>query len=151
MTRLLLDAMLGRLRTYLRMCGHDTVYVLDEGIEADDRILDDARETDRTVVTRDRSLAARAGASILLERRDVEGQLAELRAAGLRLEPTAEPAFCGACNGPLSRVDPATTTPEYAPDPAAVDVWRCGDCGQHFWKGSHWDDVAGTLADLPAE
>lgn len=151
MTRLLLDAMLGRLTTYLRMCGHDTVYVLDEGIEADDRILDEARETDRAVVTRDRSLAERAGASILLERRDVEGQLAELRAAGLQLEPTAEPAFCGACNGPLSRVDPTTTTPEYAPDPAAVDVWRCGDCGQHFWKGGHWDDVVGTLADLPAE
>jgi len=151
MTRLLLDAMLGRLRTYLRVCGHDTVYALDEGLEGDDALLEFARGTDRTVLTRDRELAARAGASVLLERRDLEGQLAELRAAGLALEPTAEPAFCGACNGPLARVDPAATTPEYAPDPATVDVWRCADCGQHFWKGSHWDDVAGTLADLPAE
>jgi len=151
MTRLLLDAMLGRLRPYLRICGHDTVYALEAGLEADDRILDYARETDRTVITRDRDLAARAGSATLLEHRDVEGQLAELRRAGFGLEPTAEPVFCGACNGPLSRVDPTATTPEYAPDPAAVDVWRCGDCGQHFWKGSHWDDVVETLADLPAE
>jgi hypothetical protein len=38
--------------------------------------------------------------------------------------------------------------PEYAPDPEDTDVWRCIDCGQFFWKGSHWDDVADTLAGL---
>jgi uncharacterized protein with PIN domain len=47
MTRLLLDAMLGRLATYLRMCGYDAAYALDEGIEADDAVLDWARRDDR--------------------------------------------------------------------------------------------------------
>jgi uncharacterized protein with PIN domain len=47
MTRLLLDAMLGRLTTYLRMCGDDVAYALDEGIEADDAVPDRARRDDR--------------------------------------------------------------------------------------------------------
>jgi uncharacterized protein with PIN domain len=33
-------------------------------------------------------------------------------------------------------------------DPGETAVWRCRDCGQHFWKGSHWADMAGTLAEL---
>lgn len=149
MSRLLLDAMLGRLRTYLRMCGHDTAYVLDCQLEADAAILAWAAETGRTIVTRDRELAARAGDAILLDRRDIEGQLIELRSAGFRLEPTDEPVFCGACNGSLSRVNPTAMTPDYAPNPKEVDVWCCVDCGQHFWKGSHWEDVVATLANLP--
>ncbi|MFT4921417.1 MAG: hypothetical protein ACI8XM_000614, partial [Haloarculaceae archaeon] len=48
--RLLLDTMLGKLATYLRMCGYDTVYTLDEGIEDDDAVLALATEQDRTVV-----------------------------------------------------------------------------------------------------
>ena len=27
-------------------------------------------------------------------------------------------------------------------------VYCCVDCGQRFWKGSHWDDVADTLATV---
>ena len=38
--RLLLDAMLGKLATYLRMCGHDAAYALDRGVEADDAVRD---------------------------------------------------------------------------------------------------------------
>jgi len=34
--RFLLDVMLGKLATYLRMCGYDTLYALEEDIEADD-------------------------------------------------------------------------------------------------------------------
>lgn len=51
--KLLLDVMCGGLTSYLRMCGHDTVYALDRGVEADDRLLAIAHEEDRTLVTRD--------------------------------------------------------------------------------------------------
>ncbi|PSP98633.1 hypothetical protein BRC89_07140 [Halobacteriales archaeon QS_4_70_19] len=66
----LLDVMLGKLATYLRMCGHDATYALDE------------------------------------------------RAP-------------------------------YAPDDRSV--WRCNRCGQQFWRGSHWDRVAETLAAVRGE
>ncbi|OLZ40748.1 hypothetical protein A6E15_06980 [Natrinema saccharevitans] len=144
--RLLLDLMCGGLRSYLRMCNHDTVYAGDRGLEADDDLLAVASEEDRTVVTRDVDVAARADESVILEARDVEAQLAELDAAGVDLTLADGPRFCGRCNGPLESVDPTASTPEYAPDPTAVETWICRDCGQHFWRGSHWDRVEATLA-----
>ncbi len=146
--KLLLDAMCGGIRAHLRMCGHDAAYALDRDVEADDRLLSVARGEDRTLVTRDRALAARADASILLTERSVEGQLRELAAAGVALSLVDRPTRCGRCNGPVDAVAADVATPEYAPDPGETDVWRCRDCGGHFWKGSHWEDVAATLRDL---
>ncbi|WP_136718145.1 Mut7-C RNAse domain-containing protein [Halorientalis salina] len=146
--RLLLDVMLGKLATYLRMCGFDAVYALDREEEADDRLLAMARAEGRTLVTRDRGLANRTNDSVLLTARDVTEQLRELREAGFRLELSDRPARCGQCNGIVERVDGEEPTPGYAPDPGETAVWRCVDCGQCFWKGSHWDDVGETLREL---
>lgn len=146
--RLLLDVMLGKLATYLRMCGYDAVYALDRDEEADDRLLAMSRAEGRTLVTRDRGLANRTSDSVLLTARDIEEQLRELRDAGFRLELTDRPARCGQCNGIVERIDQGATTPGYAPTPDETAVWRCIDCGQYFWKGSHWDDVAATLNEL---
>ncbi|OVE84477.1 DUF5615 family PIN-like protein [Natronolimnobius baerhuensis] len=151
--RVLLDVMCGGLVAYLRMCNHDTVYAGERGLESDDALLALAREEDRTVVTRDVDLAARAvesPGSILLEARDVEAQLEKLAAAGVELELADEPQFCGRCNGALEVVTRTATTPEYAPDPDEIDVWRCHDCDQHFWRGSHWVRVAETLSRVTA-
>ena len=146
--RLLLDVMLGKLATYLRMCGYDAVYALDRDEEADDRLLAMARAEGRTLVTRDRGLANRTADSMLLTARDVTEQLRELQARGFRLELSDRPARCGQCNGVVERVDVDESTPGYAPDSGDTPVWQCIDCGQCFWKGSHWDDVATTLSSL---
>lgn len=145
MEPLFLDVMLGKLATYLRMCGYDAVYAHEEGLEADDAISDRARETGRTLLTRDEDLAARTGEAVLLESREIESQLRELSAAGFRLELPEEPTRCSVCNGPLRAAD-AGTAPEHAPDDVA-DVWQCEDCEQYFWKGGHWDRVRETLRD----
>jgi uncharacterized protein with PIN domain len=146
-TRLLLDAMLGKLATYLRMCGIDAAYALDRGVEADDELLRIAREEGRTLVTRDVDLAARAPESLLVESKGVADQLRELRAAGIDLRLT-EPSRCADCNAELQRLPPGESTPEHAPDPDERPVWRCRDCGKQFWRGSHWDDVRETLESL---
>ncbi|ELY57350.1 Mut7-C RNAse domain-containing protein [Natronococcus jeotgali] len=142
---ILLDVMCGGLVAYLRMCGHDTAYAGDRDLEADDALLASSKAEDRTLVTRDVQLATRADASILLESREVETQLAELASAGVDLSLEGDPSRCGRCNGPLEAVDPAASTPEYAPDPDEFAVWRCRGCGQHFWRGSHWARVERTL------
>ncbi|WP_293032359.1 Mut7-C RNAse domain-containing protein [Natronococcus sp.] len=147
---LLLDVMCGGLPAYLRMCGHDTAYAGDRGIEADDALLALAEDEGRTLITRDVQLASRAEESILLESRDVEAQLAELAAAGLELTLEEEPRFCGRCNGSLEVVESGLSTPEYAPDPAETAVWICADCGQFFWRGSHWKRVERTLEGVRA-
>ena len=165
--RVLVDAMCGTLATYLRMCGYDAAYALDRGIEDDDRLLSLSVGEDRTLITRDRELAARADDALCLTERDVLDQLREVAAAGYPVELAAEPARCGACNGPVARVgadgadepDP----PDYVPDDVGRPVddatavgpddeptdprpaWRCRDCGRWFWKGGHWEDVAARL------
>jgi uncharacterized protein with PIN domain len=144
--RLLLDVMCGGLRPYLRMCGHDTAYALDRDVEADDRLLGLAETEDRTLVTRDVALAERADDSIRIRETAVDDQLRELDAAGVDLTLADAPERCGRCNGPLRRAE--DRTPEYAPSPEEERIWRCTECGQYFWKGSHWDSVEETLASL---
>ncbi|WP_121822192.1 Mut7-C RNAse domain-containing protein [Halostella salina] len=141
--RLLLDAMCGGVRSHLRMCGYDAAYALDRGVEDDDALLRIASDEDRTLVTRDRSLAGRADDAISLGSTDTDEQLRAL-AAGLDLSLDDDPSRCGACNGALEPTE--VGTPDYAPDPSEESVWRCRDCGQCFWTGSHWDRVAETLA-----
>jgi uncharacterized protein with PIN domain len=146
--RLFADAMLGTLTTYLRFLGYDTAYALEAGVEADDAVLDRARREGRTLVTRDRELAARAPDSLLVTTREVEDQLAELAAAGVDLTVPEAPSRCGSCNGRLERVPTGEPSPEYAPAAGPTAVWRCPDCGQHFWKGSHWADMRERLSEL---
>ena len=146
--RLALDAMLGKLATYLRMCGYDTAYALDRDAEADDDLLALAHEEGRLVITRDGDLAGRASESVLLTEREIADQLRELADAGFRLSLASEPAHCGVCNGAVEQVDPVEPTPEYAPNADDETVWRCTNCGQHFWKGSHWESVQATLDGL---
>lgn len=132
-SRVVCDVMLGKLATYLRMCGVDAAYALDRGVEDDDAILELARREGRTLLTRDRELAARAGDSLLVESRDPTAQLAEVGDAGVDVSLPERPRRCGACNGEL---EPAAESPDIAPDDA--DVYRCRECGKHFWRGSHW-------------
>lgn len=161
MTRILLDVMCGGLPAYLRMCGHDTAYALDRDVEADDRLLELAGEENRILVTRDRDLAKRADGAVLVTARDPVDQLEELADAGIDLTLDETPSRCGECNGPLETVDSTSATPAYVPDDlqdaegegdadgeAETAIWRCTDCGQYFWKGSHWESVRETLADV---
>jgi len=148
MTRLLTDTMLGRFTTYLRMCGYDTVYTLDEDLEGDAEIREYATAENRRLVTRNRELAARTDGAILLESRDIETMLETLCREGFELTLPEQPQRCSVCNGAVERVGSGGRTPEYAPDSRSVDVWRCTACDQHFWKGSHWDSVADTLGSV---
>jgi hypothetical protein len=144
----LADAMCGKLAVYLRMCGYDVAYAPDRGVEADRAIARLARAEGRTVLTRDVALAGLAADAVLLRALDVDDQLRELRDAGVRLELADRPARCGDCNGPLDPVPDEEATPADAPDPGETGVWRCRDCGRLFWRGSHWDRVRETLAEL---
>ena len=144
--RLLLDVMLGTLATYLRMCGHDAAYALDRGVEADADVMVLARAEDRRLVTRDAGLAARADGAIRIDATDIEGQLRELRVAGVGLS-LDRPERCSRCNDRVEQIE-GEGTPDHAPDPDEARVWRCRTCGQHYWKGSHWADVKERLESL---
>jgi uncharacterized protein with PIN domain len=138
--RLLLDVMLGKLATYLRMCGYDTLYAQDEGVEADDAIRELADADERRLVTRDRELADRTDGAVLLDSQGIDEQLREFAVAGFTVELPEQPERCSVCNGQVNALKESDPRPEHAPDEIAP-IWQCRDCGQHFWKGSHWERV----------
>lgn len=145
-SKLLVDAMLGKLARYLRMCGYDTAYALDRGIEADDRLQELAREEQRLLITRNRGLSDRLEQSVLLESKEILEQLRELRESGFQIGLSETSAHCGSCNGSLERISDEFDRPEHAP--AEGPVWQCVDCGQLFWKGSHWETVRERLSGI---
>lgn len=142
---LLLDHMLGKLAVYLRMCGYDAAYAGDRGVESDGALEALARREERVLLSRDRSLVAQVRRSVLLTERDIAAQLDELRAAGFELSLPEQPTRCGRCNGRLEPMPADTDRPDYAPPAEESDCWQCVDCGQCFWKGSHWDRVQSLL------
>ena len=144
----LLDVMCGKLATMLRFCGYDAAYAGDRGVQDDDALLELSCAEGRTLVTRDVALADRADDAICLTERDTDDQLRELAAEGVDISLDPEPDHCGDCNGPVESVEPGEPTPDYAPSTEAFDIWRCRECGQHFWKGSHWTAVRERLAGL---
>ena len=148
--RLLVDAMCGGIVSYLRMCGHDTVYALDRGLETDGSLTAVTTEENRRLITRDRDLATATPGAICLSTTDTVAQLEELQAAGIDMTLSQRPQYCGNCNGELRVIDPEerSTTPAHTPDPTAETVYTCRDCGQYFWRGSHWKQVKETLAEI---
>lgn len=143
-TSLLADAMLGTLVTYLRMCGYDTAYALDRGVEDDTALRRIADEEGRVLLTRDVALGEATPGAVVLESRGIRDQLRELDNRGYELALDS-PTRCARCNGRLRRLGPDQSTPSFAPAPDETPVWICRECGQPFWRGSHWDDVAATL------
>lgn len=135
--------MLGSLARVCRLCGHDTAYCLDRGVEADDSVLALATREDRTLLTRDRQLAGRAPDVLLVESTAVDDQLAELAAAGVDLSLSGGER-CGACNGELRELRSGEAAAEYV-SADAEPVWVCRECGQQFYRGSHWDHVESRL------
>lgn len=149
---LTVDAMCGRLVSYLRFCGYDTEYI-------DDRDADDvtalARRIDRrgrTLLTRDATFAGLVDDALLLDETEVEGQLQELVRAGITLTIAEVPTRCGRCNGRLDPVDPARSDrPEYVPETLDGPLYRCRCCGHYFWRGSHWDRVDALLSSIDVD
>jgi uncharacterized protein with PIN domain len=144
MSRFLCDAMLGTLATYLRMCGRDTAYALERGVEADDALREWTRAEDRTLLTRNRRLADRTEDAIHVAAHEPAEQVSELREAGVAVSLPAEPTRCSRCNGRLVEAGDEPR-PDYAPPPTEQAAWRCVDCGQHYWRGSHWTDLGDRL------
>ncbi len=142
--RFLCDVMLGKLAVYLRMCGYDTVNAGDLEETDDEAIRAHARSENPVLLSRDRPLTDRTAGAIYVASHDVEEQLDELRAADIPLSLPDRPIRCGRCNGALTETPERGELPPYAPDDGR-DCYRCRDCGQLFWRGSHWDRVAEVL------
>jgi len=146
--RFLVDTMLGRLATWLRLLGYDAAYFRGPDTELVAR----ARRESRILLTRDSRLPGgrRLPPHLLVQSDRVGPQLAEVVAAfGLDLRRPAE-RRCPRCNQPLlsrERAAVADRVPEYVWSHQEA-FWGCPGCGRIYWAGSHRRRIDEVIAAL---
>jgi len=142
-TRFVADAMLGSLARKMRALGFDTTYY-SEG--DDSGIMGIARLEGRIVLTADRSLAKRTrtgNARVLLisgnsDSRRLASLLVAAKSSGVSL--TRGRPFCSLCGGDLQTMKKAEVAGKVPPSVERRRrlFFKCVECGQYYWKGSHW-------------
>jgi uncharacterized protein len=144
------DRMLGRLSRWLRIFGYDTLEIRKQENE-DDVLLDMAEKENRILISRDVLLirkALRKGIrTYLVQSCEIMEQLREMRLEfQLNLEPKME--ICTLCNSIIRKIEAfeieILKTKEYVyPDKLekGTEFWLCDNCGQVYWKGTHWKKI----------
>ncbi|MCB9459154.1 MAG: Mut7-C ubiquitin/RNAse domain-containing protein [Anaerolineaceae bacterium] len=147
--RFILDTHLGRLASYLRMLGYDTLYRNDY---PDDELAQVSHDEKRILLTRDLGVLKRAIVEYGYYVRTTQPRqrLSEIHAR-YDLATFAKPyTRCMSCNGLLRDVaksDIIAQLPEQVA--ASYDVFRqCLDCGKLYWKGSHTSRMQALLDDV---
>ena len=150
--RFIVDVNVGRLVTWLRAMGYDTLYIPQ--IEDND-LIRIAYKEGRTVVTRDTHLAERRLVTtgrlnlVLIRDHDLEGQIRQL-AQDLALTSDSAFSLCLRCNETL------TSLPREEARPRVPDyVYRtqkgfeeCAQCRRVYWRGTHWSNMRKDLARI---
>jgi len=137
--KLLLDAMLGHLLSWLRILGYDTLYWTSE--LDDDQLVEEARRDDRIIITRDVKLCHKAQKEgikcIILKTYDTVEALAHLaETLGIRTEFNEDETRCPECNTLLTKtsIEPKR--------------WLCSGCGKEYWIGGHWKNINRILSEV---
>lgn len=144
--KLLCDQMLGSLARWLRFMGYDTAY--PEAM-ADNDLIAKARVEDRTLLTRDKELAARCAGAVPIRSDVLEEQIREV-AAALPLRLVNPLSRCSLCNVLIEVVSPEEVR-DIVPEGVRSrhqEFWRCPSCGRVYWQGSHWDKMVERLNGL---
>lgn len=147
--RFILDVNLGKLAKRLRLLGFDSLYRNDY---RDDEIAAISAEQQRIALTRDRRLLFTKKIVYGYWVRDVlvENQLKEvIRHYDLQahIKPFQR---CLRCNGRLAEVAKAEILDSLEPKTRLYyqRFYRCGDCRQIYWAGSHIEDMRQRFATL---
>lgn len=143
------DASLGRLVTWLRLLGYDTVYAPGASVA---ELVQRARLERRTLLTRNRRVALRRNLPpyVLVESDHYRQQVRQvLDACGVH----AAPAFlvrCARCNARLERIEPAAacaTVPRYVCETQTAFA-QCPTCSRIYWPATHVSRMRGELARM---
>lgn len=140
--KFILDNHLGKLTTYLRLLGIDAGYNPDF---EDADIAQIAAEQNRTVLTRDRGLLKRKVIQwgYCVRTNNPLSQLDEVTRQ-FQLAAYFKPfTRCPRCNGQLEKVAKEAIIQHLLPLTRQYydEFSRCSQCGQIYWKGSHFDRI----------
>jgi len=145
--RFVLDVHLGRLATYLRLLGLDTLYANDSD---DPDLAHISKAQERTLLTRDRGLLMRG----VVERGywvraiDSRRQVVEV-VRRYDLVPSFAPlSRCLRCNTPLHSVSKEAILDRLPPRTHHTydDFSICDTCERFYWKGSHYERMLAFAA-----
>jgi hypothetical protein len=139
---------LGRLGTWLRLMGFDTLFERD--LPAGRFV---PRREGRILLTRTRARFERLGAvgALFISADDPAAQRAEVvRACGLRLEELRPFTRCLRCNEPIvpaAKAEVERLVPEYVLE-NRENFSRCPRCGRVYWRGTHTERALDTIRKL---
>ncbi len=133
----LLDSMLGKLSTWLRVTGYDSYYQARYKSGEIDRLLGEGRY----LVTRCEKLAGTYQNAIWIISEHTKDQLYELKEKlQLEFDPSMWFTRCLQCNTPLKKAQPeqfAGNVPDYICHQYSTCIRYCPSCGRYFWPGTH--------------
>jgi len=163
--KFLADRMLGRLSSWLRILGYDTLSANSfnglSNAEEDTLMLELSGSEKRALLTRDTQLHTRARQkcgipSLLVQDGDVLRQLNQVRNHyGLVFPEEPETVRCSVCNGMLELASSEEISHSHEINKLrakSVDIekfvqryarfYKCSQCSKIFWKGQHWRNMA---------
>ncbi len=148
--RFIVDSNVGRLATWLRIAGFDTLFA--KSID-DNRLVRIALDEDRVLLTKDRQILKRRLVTsgrlkvILIEDDEVKAQLRQVLAT-LNLAGQLRPfSLCVECNEPLvprEREEVEELVPPYVFQ-TQTQYMQCPGCLRIYWRGTHWERMSREL------
>ena len=150
--RFIVDANVGRLATWLRVMGYDTLFPLDAG---DNELMRIALREDRTILTRDTGLTERRVVAtgrlrvVLVQHDDLKSQLCQV-VGSLNLNSRRGFSRCIRCNEPLvgvSNESAKARVPPYVYE-TQKEFMGCPVCRRVYWQGTHWANMHRELAQF---
>ena len=153
--RFVVDVNVGRLATWLRVMGYDTLFPQEKG---DNELVRLALREGRVLVTRDSDFAVRRAVRLGQMRvvqivdDDLLGQLRQL-VRELGLKPGGGFSRCVRCNEPLRAVakdDVAHRLPSYV-RLTQSKFMQCPGCRRVYWRGTHWSNMVSELQQVYEE
>ena len=147
-SRFIVDVNLGKLAQKLRLLGFDALFRNDY---EDDEIVKISVREKRIILTRDKGVLKHSDATrgYWLRSDDPKKQLIEV-IGRLNLQNSFRPfSRCSNCNGGLIAVN---NKEELNLDQEILNTfhhfWKCVDCGNIYWKGSHYDKICNWVEQL---
>jgi uncharacterized protein with PIN domain len=147
--KFVLDVHLGRLASYLRMLGFDTLFPENYDDENLARI---SAAEHRTLLTRDRGLLKRKMVThgYCVRETNYRKQVAEVLRRFDLYRLIAPFRRCVHCNGLLEPVRKADILDRLKPDTQTYydEFRRCPACDRIYWKGTHYRRMAQFIAEI---
>ena len=147
--KFVVDVNVGRVATWLRAMGYDTLFPQERG---DSELVRLALREDRVLVTRDSGIAARRAVRlgqlkvVQIVDDDLPSQLRQLvRELSLRMDSGFS--RCVRCNNPLHPVPKAEVAhqlPAYVSQ-TQTSFMQCPGCHRVYWRGTHWSNMVSEL------